>query len=1764
MSDDRKGPLGGLGDFDWDEALDEWEKTSFAPEIARDAETDQAASPLGGLPEDPALDEATTVSERTSTPPSGAWPVALPEPSDDRPTEGTLIAASPVELREESAHDLAASLPTPLPPRGSMAPPSMRGGLDQLFSRAKLSLPPDAPTWTELPSAEDEGGEYDSDSATQLRVRPRVEASEGATGQDPARAPSAPPPEADERPSPLASEAPSDAPSATPSGAPSAEPSGAPSAAPSDAPGAAPTERRAPGALPSHAAWLEEEARALSDPLARARALIALSELAAIGDDGERAYELAVEARELAPELPLAWRQARQLRPHDPDTLVEALEAEARHSPTSAARAHAMLLAADALRLDGRGDEAIERWESACKLDPADARAPIARAALALAQDDHVSGALRLSDNSELIVLGNALDSALSLRGVERPGVFDQPINEALRSAREALSGGDVVGASKAIEAIASVPELARGALWLSAAFGAAHIGSRRLSARALRTLAAEGEPFAHRQLAARGVELDDPELVLAALSTASSFSAEERAVLTVLSDRAGDARPAAADLDAIGDEVELAPLLDALAAIDPSEEPSGAAGSPPEGVGAWRELASFGRLLASDAAGDAIDAALTKLSDPRTPAVIGVALEAATRAKRWDELSEALPQLRASGGEDTPWPHVAAAILAERAEDHEKAKRAWADAASSGAPRDGLARIAAELDPDLDLAEALVRVAEETEDPLAAAVLRLEALGRRSWSDDERASILEDVHHAAPSLGLGAYLAERVALGRGDLDGVLRWIHERHDALSDPLELAIDAVREALLVADRDPEAAAARAADAHRARPGDVTLRELHERLALEPPPDGAAWREERAEAATGAAAAPLWLEAAREHERAGDAAEALRAARSAAAAGDRGLSGVIIERAAIAAGATEALVAELAAAALEGDDPVGRREALERLAILEAPHDREAALRRHRALLEQAPHHLPSLRRLEHELLGEDRHADLLPVFESIARGLDGDPGGECTAHAQHAARLRARVAAAEGRDLPSAWEQTYDMARLAAAQPEPSLWSLRALNAHARARRDEQVVFDTTRALLDRTHRPSERAALLVRASQSAAHLEAEGAGAPEGPARGRARSRALLEQAVTEDPGDVVTWGLLAELRASAGEAREAAEACESVARTSAVPEHQVLAWSDAAKIWLDEVGDTERGMSALEAAAELDPASSKVFARLSEFYRERHLDAELARLLERRLATVEDEDERIGLTVELARTLSEMGELAQAKDALSRALAAQPSHTAALGAYAEACMREGDYAGAEQGYVQLARLLADPADQRATYERLGEIYAVYAPNLPRAEAAYKEVLKRSPGDLEIIKKLVEIHKRQGDTERAAAAQKDVIAAATDPDARLAALIELAAIHETVGRDLRKSEQVLDSTRKEYPTSVVALRAMAEFYARQRQTPAMHILLDRSAADARRAFAQGRFVPSLFQLLHAAFELRGKHDAARVVAATLAAVEGHASDLSGADARAFDPRLDDLLAPDAINPPLRALLHRTGGALDAVAPLDLRLLKAAPLPPGNPLATAVGAIATVSGLGALEVFVSPHLGRVAVPLRSSPPAILVGEALANVSDERARSFVIVRAMKMIVAGAGALLRGTPEEVSVLVASLLMALNPGYAPPGVDPKRAGELIRRVGAVLPRNLDPTVGVIALEAAGMLGARWATIQAGASTWANRVALLAVGEPSAALDAIAWGLGEDRAPAGSEERAAWIARHAEARDLMTFSVTDAYAEARARLGLER
>ena len=163
---------------------------------------------------------------------------------------------------------------------------------------------------------------------------------------------------------------------------------------------------------------------------------------------------------------------------------------------------------------------------------------------------------------------------------------------------------------------------------------------------------------------------------------------------------------------------------------------------------------------------------------------------------------------------------------------------------------------------------------------------------------------------------------------------------------------------------------------------------------------------------------------------------------------------------------------------------------------------------------------------------------------------------------------------------------------------------------------------------------------------------------------------------------------------------------------------------------------------------------------------------------------------------------------------------------------------------------AEQALVRLARLLPTPEEQRDVYARLGELYSRHLVNLSRAEGALKEVLKRAPDDAATSEKLVDVYRRQNDPARALELQQELIGKSRGPEEKRHRLVELATIHEQTAHDNRKAEQTLEAARREFPQDVGILRALADFYTRHHQAPAVNILLDRAGADARRAMTAG--------------------------------------------------------------------------------------------------------------------------------------------------------------------------------------------------------------------------------------------------------------------------------------------------------------------------
>jgi tetratricopeptide (TPR) repeat protein len=1532
------------------------------------------------------------------------------------------------------------------------------------------------------------------------------------------------------------------------------------------------------------AAWLRAEAESLDSRAARARALLVSSELYAMAGEDATAAEVAREARDLAPTSAMSNRQVRGLAMREGNwrLALQVLEHETKVAPSAEARCHGGLLAAAILSQRFRQPElAAKGLQFAARSLASDPRAYVQRIGDALSMPDAPATApgvlakLRLPEGSGLEVLGEAAEQ-LSGQLSPSPHRSSRPAtspHEALTRARSALDAGDAPTAVRELAPLARVEGLAAPVAWLTAALASPRKETRGLAVEALRQVVnGPHSAFACRALAARAIEIGDAGAAAAATEAAAQggFAAADRIALAALAGGTGaaSAEDVQAWIQASAYDEDLSPLAAAAsgAMTDPADPDRrvmhvGSASS--------RAGASLGRMLAAVAASDTGGPGGLMANEQLVSAVAGygdlaegggvaraLALELDVDAAAVTRVAHSISTWSSAETESERDRALAGALLAEAAGERERALGDYDRARDADGTHEGAARARASHGDQASAARILAAHAEALEPGVRAAVLLTEAAVRIADVDaaDQAEPLLKRAADLGPTLPLAVHLGERAARVRGDRDALVDWLRKRREASDDPIEQAHDLVREALLLSDSEGTPAAALLEQALRARPSDIGLRELYERLSGEPPADFATWRAQRAAEAMARAdgpdveAARLALEASLDFERSGDLERAAAAARDAMAAGDQLLAPIAVYRAALAGHGTGELIDAMLPRAREATDTLDRLEIYERLADLDeiGRKDTASGLLWRRTILEDTPSHLPTLRRVASALIESGRDDELEPIAFEIAKALEG---AESAAHALVCARIRLRNIG---------WDETHDPVEIAYRAQPRGIWALRQTAAHARARGEHALAVEADRQLLERTDRPAEAATLSLRAAEAA--LKSGDADT----------ARALLQSAVESVPQHPTAHGLLAKVLEQGGDAAGAANAYEMSAAASNVPTQRLRDLYQAQKLWLDTVKDNGRARAALENIAAIDPSYQDVFQRLQSIYVAEGSRAELAGLLRRRLDAVTDPAERVEMEVLRGRALAEVGETAAAKHALSAALETSPDHVEALTAFAELCATEGDFAGAEQSYIRLARLIADADRQAEIYLRLGQLYDEHLPNAERAELAYREILKRSANDSAAAdgarERLVRLYRKANDPARAIEEQTVLITSAQAPEGKCKRTCELAEIYEGTG-DLKKAEATLLNARKTWPKDEVALASLVRFYQRTGQAPAAQVLLDRAVADARRALGTGRFEPFLFSTIATVADLRGRPDAARIAHATVAALEGKPTNVEGAGNHAGDARLDDLLAPEVMTPAFRELLQKTGPLLDVAVPFDLSSIRAQPLPSGlADLGEHVRLVAQAYGLNGVNVHFSSALGSVCVAAAAHPPTVVLGEPLLSTSRTDVRTFLLHRALKVVQSNTSAFSRTAPIDLWPLLAAYVKAFAPTWSPVGVDAAKFADAFGRISRALQGlRIDPQVGILAADVIGSIGNRASMLNTVVNGWGDRAGLLALGDPNVAITGVAWAGGHVNAPPSSgKERLTWIGRNAEARDLIVFSVSDTYADARGRLGLDR
>lgn len=812
-------------------------------------------------------------------------------------------------------------------------------------------------------------------------------------------------------------------------------------------------------------------------------------------------------------------------------------------------------------------------------------------------------------------------------------------------------------------------------------------------------------------------------------------------------------------------------------------------------------------------------------------------------------------------------------------------------------------------------------------------------------------------------------------------------------------------------------------------------------------------------------------------------------------------------------------------------EGD----RRHAYERLAELdELRGDTSSALLWQRTLIEKFPGHLASLLRLEESLLlrqdpgsfGTNQPAAALPPDDREPYAL-----------------LHGCLAVARS-DLRSAKNHLAPLLDRGPAR----LIALRSLATIYRERREDEQLFECLQALAETSGHPLDKACRCLSAALVAARLGRED------------EAKKWSQAAIAAEPRAFAAQQLNCFLT-DAADAHAVGKNWEALAECARAPEHRAQIWFECAQAW-DAAGEPESCAEALEKVLKDEPTHAQAFAYLKAEREASGSEDEVEALIQSRLEYVHSgSEEQFELESQLAAILEKKGDLGGARDHLARALVGHPDRTILLEQHARLSITLGSHDAAERSLVALRDQLP-PSSQRTQVVRLlGQIYYEHLRQWERAMDAFEFVLTDRPGDSEAIRCLVDIYGRLGLAERATSLQTSLIKAAESPEEKRAGALVLADLYERVAGDPKRAEATLERVRKAWPLDADVLEATVLFMDRHGVEQGRAFMLDRARKDARRKLEGGRIDAGLLDTLSRVARLSGEPMIAQSTAAARAAFLGLPEDaLDGMGSRVLsEVGFDDSVAPPSLSVVLRELLRKTGPAMDAAFSVDLSNRDARALSWGPSFDRVQELTSKTTNIP--ELFVSDHLGARCLPITTQPPRLLLGASVDTLPPLE-RDYLLVRALKLLTTGVGALARSKEDDRWPMLAALLHLFAPNWTPPGVDLRKAAQAKALIEQGLARvGYDDDVPVLALEAIGSIGNQVESFGGSVRLLANRTAFLAVGGLSTTLRAMAAGEGKELAVDGPS-RFRWLEAHPEAKDLVLFSTTEQCARARERWGI--
>lgn len=1471
---------------------------------------------------------------------------------------------------------------------------------------------------------------------------------------------------------------------------------------------------------------------AQSSALGKSRALLVASQLFARAGDPVRAFETALVSAETSPKMALSAvnlrKKARAVQ--EPEAPKRALEAASRHATQASSRAHAIRLLVEALAEEGRISEVGQLLDQAARSGDADSALHLERLVHRLAQGS-------------------------SLAGIELP----EPLKSAVATAAEILSG-----AAKSSKDRASTPrelwplQAARHLkannphetrAWLKgldipaealeefySALLASEPGERANAKNVLKQLL-NNAPSARvlRQLARLALEEDDRPALRAVLDRADPGSGtlslkerwflsacagqpleiEKSEMLTLFRDNEAFAL-ALGSSEILAPEVSTASTSALLAQI---------------GAGLTRTCLPDSKEPLSDLAEEALSELVERGTESEVTSALTLLLSTSRRNDRLfgQSLLELSREPNRAGGA------LIAAALLERVESLELAESGYRLALSgnedlAACARRGLVDLgvsdssllleewaAGTRDPKLLLARRLLGAAQL---PFPGAVTRSLDVVLEALDEEGVAAPSHEKLSAKPALlfALGSAAEQTGAFESAERSFLA--LLRADSSLSRLVELRT-AWKEA-------------RSADSARSRaktdPAERALAYWGDSVF---PGQVEGSREDASSAAQAAPASEVLLHLARciaQGELVGAAQLGSLCSEVDRTAGEIGIDTQKL------AGITSELTPMWLDRARSAETREARRFAYERLAELDEQRgDRASALLWQKALAEEFPDYIPALLRLEETLLSQGTSTQ--SATEKLSQAL---PKADARTY-----RLLFGAGALADSDLRTARKYLEPLLDLEL----PPLLVLRGIITIAHEKRDDALLLRAYEKLaelpgtdLDRSERAHSRALLLSRLGRKEEAI-------------GWAR------KAIAEKQRSFSAHQLLNSLN-QPEDPLERAEQLEAFAQAAALPAHRAELFFDAGKAF-DAAGDPERAADCYHRTLKASPDHREAFLLLCERRRALgDLDAVERLILSRLDLIAVGSAEHLELELSVAALLSTLERPEDAKKHLEAALSAHPTHSGALRSHADVSAQLGAHDAAEKSLLALRDRLSKGTERTEVMRSLARLYDEHLGQREKAMDAYQAVLEEAPDDERTRSDLVRIYSQLGLAERATVLQTRIIQEATTAEKKRDGALRLAEIYETVAADPKRAGATLERTRKAWPLDASVLEATVHFMDRQGTGGPRGFVLDRAGKDARRKLESGRLDAGLLDTLARVARLTDRLEQSKVTEAARHAYLGTTppEPILGAGLAALSPKIDDIISPGGLSAPLRALLRKTGPAMDAAFSVDLANLGARPLTSGRTFER-MQQIAQALDSEAPQLFVADRLGAKCLPITTQPARLLIGAEVDEVPEPE-RDYLLLRALKLRWLGAGALARSKDEDRFPMLVALLHLFAPTWRPANFDGRKAAQAKALIEQGLARvGYDDDVPMLALEVIGALGTQGAAVGDQPRILANRVALLGMGDPRIPISAMALTEGAKLA-AGGPSRFRFIESHPEARDLLLFSTTEECAEAREVLGL--